>query len=273
LIEIKSRKVQLGKGYKQERAPGAQQTYLLFAPDGALVTLRGTTCTIQEPGKDKPRTSFELRRAAEHQKKEYWFNVQDAVVSPDGSQLAVAADGTIIVYDLTTGKKLFAEARAAPEPKKGGDPFPGNASLAYTPSANDPKLLAVETVVGTQEARKDFVLARQFDLKNLKEMGKWSIPTPPGKGGPILGDPNGLAKQPGEEYSRAVSAYYTAKSEPHILYHGKVFDGASGKQLYKFNPGTCTFVSRDGKALVRVTKTKKEGKTMVVEVWSLDTAK
>jgi hypothetical protein len=43
-------------------------------------------------------------------------------------------------------------------------------------------------------------------------------------------------------------------SEPHILYNGKVIDGANGKELHKFDPGACSFVSRDGKALVRMIK-------------------
>jgi hypothetical protein len=62
------------------------------------------------------------------------------------------------------------------------------------------------------------------------------------------------------------------KGEPRFLCNGKVIDGTRGKELHKFNPGVCTFVPRDGKALVRVTN-KQEGKTMVVEVWSLDTDK
>jgi hypothetical protein len=172
-------------------------------------------------------------------------------VSPDGSQLAVAADGTIIVYDLATGKKLFEAARAAPEPKKPGDQSPGTVSLAYAPSGSDPKLLAVEAVVGSKDPTKDFVVTRQFDLKAMKETDKWTA----------------------AEHPYPVSAYYTAKGEPRVLYDGKVLDGASGKELHKFDPGAGAFVSGDGKALVRMTQKKKDDKTLIVEVWSLDNEK
>jgi hypothetical protein len=251
LIDIETHKARQGTEHKEEKAPSATAVHLLFAPDGALITIRGSTCTIQEPDKEKQRTTFELTRAADFKTKEYWFKIQDVVVSPDGSQLAVAADGTIIVYDLATGKKLFEASRAAPEPKKGGDQWSGDVSLAYAPSASEAKLLAVESVVGSQGAQKDFVLARLFDLKEMKEMGQWAV----------------------EQHSGVVSAYYTAKGEPRILSAGKVIDGVSGKELHQFDPGACTFVSRDGKALVRMTKKKKEDKTMAVEVWTLDNDK
>jgi hypothetical protein len=248
LIDFENRKVQGSAEYKDEKS-SATPVSLLFAPDGALVTLRGSDCTIQEHGKDKPRTSFELTRAAKGQ----WSAIHDVVVSADGSQLAVAADGTIIVYGIAKGKKLFEAARAAPEPKKGGDQWTVDVALAYAPSASDPKLLAVESVVGSNGAKKDFAVARLFDLKDMKETGKCTV-----------------AEQ---EYPLTASAYFTAKGEPRILYDGKVLDGATGKELHKFDPGAGSFVSRDGKALVRMTKKKKENKTMTVEVWSLDNEK
>jgi WD40 repeat protein len=249
LIDIESRKVQLGAEYKEEKAPSVTQVRLLFGPDGALITLRGSECTIQEPGKDKPRTRFELPRAANG----HWSGIHDAVTSPDGSQLVVAADGTIIVYDTAKGKKLFEAERATPEPKKGGDQWVNDVALAYAPSSSDPKLLAVESVVGSEGAKKDFLVARLFDLKEMKELGKWMVAE--------------------HEYPLTASAYFTAKGEPRILYEGRVIDGATGKQLHKFDPGACTFASRDGKALVRMTKKKKDDKTMTVEVWSLDNDK
>jgi hypothetical protein len=248
VIDIGSYKVQLVADYKQQAFP--LFVYLLFTSDGALMTLRGTTCTIQEPGSKKARASFELTRTTEYKKNEPWIKFQDVVESPDRSQLAVAADGTIIVYDLAKGKKLFEAARAAPEPEKSGDQYPSNVSLAYAPSASEPKLLAVETVVGSGR-QKDFVLARLFDLKNKKELGKWKLPMQ-------------------RDFS---SAYFTAKDEPRILHDGKLIDGATGKELHKFDPGFCTFASRDGKVLVRMTKKKMDDKTMTVEVWSLDSEK
>jgi WD40 repeat protein len=246
-IDTESHKVQMVAEYKDEKSPAATPVRLLFAPDGTLVTIRGSTCTIRELDKDKPRMSFELKRAADYKTKEYWFKIQDVVISPDGSQLAVAADGTIIVYDLATGKKLFEASRASPEPKKTGDQTTADVSLTYAPSATELKLLAVESVIG----KKDLILSRLFDLKEMKETRKWSVP----------------------ERSWVVSAFFTGKGEPRILYQGKLIDFASGKELHKFDPGVCTFVSRDGKALVRTTKKKKEEKTMTVELWSLDSDK
>jgi WD40 repeat protein len=261
LIDITSLKVQPGAEYKDEKAPGPTAVHLSFATDGALVTIRGSTCTMQEIDKAKPRVRFELKRAVF--KNDYWSKIHDVVVSPDGSQLAIAADGTVIVYDLAKGKKLFEASRAAPEPKKGGELFTADVSLAYAPAGTS-QLLAVEsltvgtpgfTVIGDRvdgkAAQKEFALARLFDLKNKKEEGKWRLAGPSG----------------------AVSAYYTAKGEPRFLCNGKVIDGANSKELHKFNPGVCTFASRDGKALVRVTKKKKEDKAMTVELWRLDTEK
>jgi WD40 repeat protein len=259
LIDAETQKVQLGAEYTDEKAPSATPVYLLFAPDGALVTIRGSTCSILEPGKEgkeKPRTSFELTRAADYKTKWYWCMIQNVVISPDGSQLAVAADGTIIVYDLTTGKKLFEAARAAPAPKKGGDPAPLDVSLVYAPSARDPQLLAVESVGAAQGApgappQKEFVLIRLFSLKDQKEVSKWTL----------------------SERSGVVSGFYTAKGEPRVLANGKLIDGASGKELHKFDPGVSTFVSSDGKALVRMTKKKKDERPMTVEVWTLENEK
>jgi hypothetical protein len=270
LIDLATRKVQPLKTYQQQRAPGALQVFLLFAPDGALVTLRSTTVTVQEPGKAKPRTSFTLQRAAKHQLMEFWFSIKDAILSPDGSQLAVAADGTIIIYDLATGKKLFAAPRAAPEMKKTGDPLAGNAALAYAPGAKESQLLTAESLVASQGGQKDFIMVRLFDLKNKKELKKWTIKVPPRPDFGGLGNPNPLGNAGAEGHSATVSAYWTAKGEPRLLYDGKVFDAASGKELHRFNPGTCTFVSRDGKVLVRMTRKNGEARTMQVEVWSLD---
>jgi hypothetical protein len=250
LIDLDSHKVQQRAEWKEGRAAAAVPVHILFAPDGALVTIRGSTCIIQDPDKDKPRATFEITRSADYKTKGYWFKLDEVVVSPDGSQLAVAADGTIIVYDMATGKQLFEAGRAAPVPKKGGDPFTGLVSLAYAPGAANPKLLAVETVIGSNAPQKDFIVARQFDLKEMKEITKWKV----------------------DEHPYPVSAYYTSRGEPRILFDGKVIDAASGKELHKFDPGAGTVVSRDGKALVRTTG-KKEGKTMAVEVWSLENDK
>jgi hypothetical protein len=261
LIDLETHKGHVVFEEKEEASPGATESHILFAPDGALVSIRGTACTVVEPGKDKPRAKFELTRATEYKTKAGWFLIQQVVASPDGSQLAVAADGNIIVYDLATGKKLLTAERAAPEMKKTGDPMSGAFALAYAPAAGSPKLLAAEWVVeptGPQKggplgggSQKEYILVRQFDLKDMKEIGRWKADGRP--------DP--------------VSVYYTPQGEPRVLYDGKVVDGASGKELHKFDPGAGAVVSSDGKALVRVVKKKKDSRTMTVEVWSLDNDK
>jgi hypothetical protein len=258
LIDIDSHKATLISEYKEEKAPGATEVHMLFAPDGTFITLRGTTCTVYEAGKDKPRTTFELTRTANWKKDWVFFSFRDAVVSPDGSQLAVAVDGMIIVYELATGKKLFEATPSVPEPKGGGDLFPVTMSLVYAPSANEPKLLAAELIVarpsgglGVKEEKKPFVMVRQFDLKAMKETSKATV---------------------GDKWTGA-SAYFTSKGEPRVLYDGKVIDADNGKELYKFDPGAGAFASRDGKALVRTIKKKKDDRTMTVEVWSLENDK
>ena len=258
LIDLGSEKVQLVSEYKEEKAPGASTVFLHFAPDGSLVTVHDTTCTIREPDKDKPRSKFEVTRSAERKLKEYFFRIQDVAVSPDGSQVAIAADGTIMVYDAKTGKKLFQAARAAPETKKNGDLVTGTVSLAYAPSGSEPTLLAAEAMFGSAgglgappAGKKDLILVRQFNLKDMKEISKQTI--------------NG--------YHYSVSAYYTAQGEPRVLYNGKIVDGATGKELHKFDAGAGAAISRDGKVLIRTTKKKKDDRTMTVEVWSLDNEK
>jgi hypothetical protein len=259
VLDIDSHKATLISEYKEEQVGGATEVHLLFAPDGALIALRGTTCTVYEPGKEKPRTTFELTRSANWKKDWVLFSFQDAIMSPDGSQLALAVDGTIIIYELATGKKLFEATRAVPEPKGGGDLYTVSSSLVYAPSASEPKLLAAEMIVARpsgglgqkEETKKPFVLVRQFDLKEMKETSKATV-------GEKRGD---------------VSAYFTAKGEPRVLYDGKIIDGEKGKELYKFDPGAGAYVSRDGKALVRTIKKKKDDRTMTVEVWSLENDK
>ena len=134
--------------------------------------------TIQELGKDKPRVTFDIVREALWAKNTEAYAIRDAAFSPDGSQLAVAADGLVTVYDAAAGKKLFQAERAAAD----------------------------------------------------------------------------------------------AKGDPRILFDGKVIDGATGKQLQKFDPGAGLILSRDGKYLVRLLVTK-DPKKLGVEVWSLDNDK
>jgi hypothetical protein len=246
-IDLETHKVQLGTEYKEQKAPGPLPVYITYSPDGALVMIRGSTCTIQDPGRDKPRATFEVKRAGEYKSKGYWFSIQDVAISPDSTQMAVAADGAIIVYDTTSGEKLFEAERAAPEPKKTGDLMPVRASLAYAPTPNAPQLLAVE-YLGEFKTPKTTVLIRQFDLKDKKETSKQTV----------------------TERVSAVTAFFTPKGEPRVLADGKVFDGGNGKELHRFDDAAGAVISRDGKVLVRMTKKQKDSKTMTVEVWSLD---
>jgi hypothetical protein len=258
LIDLESHKAQAGPEYKDEKTP--TDVHLVFAPDGALVALRSTKCEIFEAGKDKPRASFDIDRPAGSKTSATIGNMVHTVVpSPDGSRLAVAADGAVIVYDTTTGKKLFEASRAAPEAKTSFGQNATSTALAFAPSPDEQKLLAVEVVMG---APKDFALARLVDLKDKKEVGRWTLAERENN--------SALGRQmPPPNWGRAF-AYFTAKGEPRILFDGKVIDGASGKELQKFDPGAGLLVSPDGKYLVRLTQKKGETKKLGIEVWGLD---
>jgi hypothetical protein len=241
---------------------GPTSLSVLFAPDGALVVLKETSCLIQEPGKDKPRLSFELARSSSYKTIPVYYAVQDAVLSPDGSLLAVALDGMVTVYDVTEGKKLFDADRATPEAKTTFGQNTVGVSLAFAPSQSEQKLLAVEVVKGPP---KSFVLARLFDLKEKKEAGRFVLAEEETKG-----DRSGLnQKLPAWGGAHAC---FTPRGEPRVLFDGKLIDGASGKALQRFDEGRGLLVSRDGKYLVRLTG-KKDDKKMGVEVWSLDSDK
>jgi hypothetical protein len=247
---------------------GTNSLYTLFAPDGALVVLKETSCKILEPGKDKTRTSFELVRSSTYKTVPIHYAMQEVVLSPDGSQLAVAVDGLVTVYDVATGKRVLDAERAAPEVKNTFGQMPVGASLAFAPSQEDKKLLTVEIVKGPP---KSFVLARLFDLKEKKESDSTKEKKEAGHW--ILAEEETKAAQGGlgqklPSWGQA-HAYFTPKGEPRILFDGKLFDGASGKVLQKFDESKGLLVSRDGKYLVRMTPTKDE-KKLNVEVWSLD---
>jgi hypothetical protein len=238
---------------------GTNAPYVLFAPDGNLVVLKETSCRIHAPGKDKPSTSFDLTRASTYKTIPVYYGMHSVVLSPDGSRLAVAVDGMVSVYDTAAGKKVFDADRAAPEVKTTFGQMPVGTSLAFAPSADEQKLLSVEVVLGPP---KSFVLARLFDLKEKKEAGRWVLAEEETKG-----DRFGRGQKP-PAWGRA-HAYYSARGEPRILFNGKLIDGASGKTLQTFDEGAGLLVSRDGKYLVRLTRTKDE-KKFAVEVWGVD---
>jgi hypothetical protein len=234
--------------------------HVLFAPDGALVILKDTSCSIQEPGKDKPKKTFELVREAGWAKFTEAYAIREAVLSTDGSQMAVAADGMVTVYDLGEGKKLFEAKRAAPDGKGNSNHNDARVSLAFAPSQKEQTLLAVEIVTGPP---KSFVLARVIDLKEKKEAKHWTLAEQETKAAAFGVVP--------PDWGRAY-AYFTGKGEPRILFDGKLFDGDTGKVLSEFDAGAGLILSRDGKTLVRLIR-KKNDKKMIVELWSLESEK
>jgi WD40 repeat protein len=258
LIDMESKKSQPANstGYKGP----THGPHVLFAPDGALVILKDTSCSIQEPGKDKPRKTFDLVREAGWAKFTESYAIYEAALSPDGSQMAVGADGMITVYDLKEGKKLFEAKRAAPDAKGNSNHNNARVSLVFAPSEKEQTLLAAEIVTGPP---KSFVLARLFDLKEKKETQRWTLAEEKTKAAAFgVLPPN---------WGRAYG-YFTAKNEPRILFDGKLIDGANGKSLSELDPGAGLILSRDGKYLVRVTR-KKDDKKMGVELWSLESEK
>jgi hypothetical protein len=231
--------------------------HVLFAPDGAMVILKDTSCSIQEPGKEKPKKTFDLVREAGWAKFTEAYAIREAVLSPDGSQMAVAADGMVTAYDLGEGKKLYEAKRAAHDAKGNSNHNDARVSLAFAPSQKEQTLLAVEIVTGPP---KSFVLARVIDVKEKKEIKRWTLAEQETKAAAF-----GVAPP---DWGRAY-AYYTGKGEPRILFDGTLFDGDTGKKLSEFDPGAGLILSRDGKTLVRLNR-KKNDKKMSVELWSLE---
>jgi hypothetical protein len=239
---------------------GSYGPYMVFAPDGALVIIHDKKCTVHEPGKEKPRLTFDVVRAASAATNQLSNAVRDMVISPDGTLLAFAADGLVAVYDLTNGKKVYEASRAAPEAKTTFGQSPERASLAFLQSQNETKLLAVEVVIGPP---KSFVLSRVFDLKEKKEIAHKSLAEETTKG-----NPGGLnVKLP--TWGQA-SACFNSKAEPRIVFDGKLFDGTSGKVLDRFDGGVAALATRDGKFLVLAKQSKSDSKKWSVELWSLD---
>jgi hypothetical protein len=239
--------------YKSQSGP-----HILFAPDGALVILKETACGIQDLDRPKPRQIFPLVRARWFQSDPIQYGIREALFSPDGSQLAVAADGAVSVYDFTTGREVFQAPRAVPEDKtgRGLTQTTDRVALAFATSSKEPQLLTVEVVTGRP---KNFVLARLFNIKTKKELAHAMLAEQEAKAGPNETPPWGQ-----------VHAYYTSQGEPRILFEGKLLDGSTGKELCQFNPGVRLLVSRDGRYLVRLTRAKEEKKKMSVQVWSLE---
>src|SRR5262249_5805235 len=151
-------------------------TNVLFTPDGDMVTVgcndMTTSCTIQEPGKAKPRNTFKLARPKAVLGGQ---GISAAVLSPDDSMLAVWIDGTITVYHINAGIMKCTAAAAVPdnvEVFEGFAPQPRTVELAFAPSKDKPKLLAIESGYAK---KKDLVIARLFDLKTKETTSRTTI--------------------------------------------------------------------------------------------------
>jgi hypothetical protein len=261
-LETHKSKAAIGTEWKRENNK-YNFPCVLFAPDGALVILMEATCTVHEPGKASPRMVFDLVRAPNFEADTVAYAIREAVLSPDGGQLAVAADGTVTVYDLAAGKAIFEAPRAAPDAKGNSGVNNARVSLAFAPGKDVQKVLAVEIVTGPP---KSFVLARLFDLKEKKEIANVKLAeAETGARAAQLGNPAP------PNWGRAY-AFFTPKGEPRILFDGKLVDGANGKVLDEFDPGAGLILSRDGKYLVRL-NTVKDDKKRGIELWSLDNQK
>jgi hypothetical protein len=217
---------------------------------------------IQELGVLKPRKLFNLIRSPWYAPKSSAFSVysiHNAILSADGNQLAVAADGLVTVYNMNTGEAIRRPERAAPDSK--GATTGQNidmVELAFTPTGKEPALLTVEMVTGSP---KSFVLARLFDLKTKKETGRHILAEEQTKANPLGGGAPPAWIRP--------AAYFNAKGEPRILWGGKLLDGTTGKALHQFDGAFGVLVSRGGQYLVRLTQ-KQGAKTLGTEVRSLD---
>ncbi len=241
---------------------GRDGPHILFAPDGNLVVLRQTSWAIREIGKEKAISQFKLVRSPNYVPVPNGFSVygiRNAVLTPDGKYLAVAADGLVTVYDTKTGEVVLQADRAAADPK--GTTNGQNTDLVelvFAPAAHGPTLLSVETING---APKSFVLARVFDVKAKKETSRKVLAEQPTKASPFGG-----AELP--NWGRP-AAYFNTKGEPRVIFNGKLLDGASGKALHQFHAGYGELVSQNGQYLVHLTTTSNP-KKLGVEIWSLD---
>jgi hypothetical protein len=272
LMDLETLKVRaITSEWKEQRS--AEEINIIFSPDGVLVYLRETKCNVQDLDKDKPRLTFDIERPEDYKKKAGLNRWYDAVVSADSKYLAVAVGGIVTVYDLATGKRILNSTRPCAEVKKlPTDQAVIQTSLAFAPSTTEPKLLVTERVDGVP---KDFILARLYDVKEKKEMGKVTLLEHDNKSKqtPFGGDFSGW---------QDVRSHFTASGEPRVIFvknkdpkgidfsapkEAKMFDAATGKELTKFDAGSSCEVSPDGKYMMLLKP--KSGKSKV-ELWSLE---
>jgi hypothetical protein len=262
---------------KSEKLPvkltGRKITHMLVAPDGALVILDadsgfaptgpGTSisCTVHEPGKDKPRQNFNL---AVPEAFGLPF-VSAAALSPDGSLLAVDIGGAISVYDLKIGKQTYRATAAIADADRSNDlvqrsiESSASRALLFSPSKDDVKLLAVEF---GYVKKRDFVVARLFDLKKEEPIARATIHD---KKATL--DIDGVYYAPTYSWE-AGSPFFTSKGEPRVLFEGKIYDATSGKVLAEFDQGAGAHITSDGKYLVRLIQSSK--KKTRPEIWSIE---
>jgi hypothetical protein len=238
---------------------GMQNPNIFFTPDGNLVVLAHKECSTFEPGKTKPRKTFAISRSAAYSMT-INAKVNDTVLSADGSKLAVAADGMLHVYDFVTGKVLYQGVRVVPEIKPGPGiaPHVKMAALAFAPTSD--KLLVVESVYAPP---KSFVQSRYIDLKEKTELNKTRLVDAAPQAGVFKSLPTTAVGQ----------AFFTPQGEPRVLCDGKLFDGGTGKLLHQFAADTTLIASREGKYLVRISRSTTDKARFAADVWSLEAVK
>jgi hypothetical protein len=246
-----------------DKGSGIVAPQIIFAPDGAMVILHEAQCTIQEIGKAKPRQVFKLERAGKAlfaggplvNLEDTGFD--DAVLSPDGKSLAIAADNAVHVYDIASGKRTFQAPGLLAGDTRRYSFF--RAALAFAPSGEESRLMAVESVPDRDKG-KFVAVARVFDLKTKKETVRTTLL----EGGEAK---QGATKSPawGQAYP-----YFNAKGEPRVLFESKLFDVAADKVLQESSQGYGYILSRDGKYVVRLTGVTSDKNKLGMEVWSMD---
>ena len=133
-------------------------------------------------------------------------------------------------------------------------------------------LLAVENVwhfdqKGMFEERrlaKVSVRARVFDIKTKKETMRSTV-----FDGPVEEREVYAARDIG---IRPINShcYFNSKSEPRVVFAGKIYDAANGKTVHEFDPGRGVQISRDGRYLVRLPGSTADKKKIGIEIWSID---
>ncbi len=153
------------------------------------------------------------------------------------------------------GNSVAAENKNAKFP-----PFMREAQMVFSSTPKAEKLFVLENVMS---AARGYTQCRVFDLKAKKELSKVVVADNQNKAAVGLGGGN----------AEAGLIYFTPNGDPRIIFSKSVLDGATGKELYKIDPGVGVYVTHDGKYLARVLATPNDAKKWVVESWSLENVK